>query len=156
MVFGGKKFSDRILEALSGMADPKRKRGNVAGEATSAHDEAEAERIAMAGLRALGVPTEAAQLHGKGKWVEETALVAVLIRQRTGVKNRWVAGRLGMGHEGNVTRAIRRVNEHPVRKIKLARLEAMLVSRDRPFGLTLWKSGLILLADPFDVLNSYP
>ena len=127
---GERSFSDRILEALSGIADPKRKRGSVAGEAASAHDEAEAERIAMAALRALGVPTEASQLHGKGKWVEETALVAVLIRQRTGVKNRWVAGRLGMGHEGNVTRAIRRVNEHPVRKINLARLEAMLVSRD--------------------------
>ena len=57
-------------------------------------------------------------------------MVAVLIRKRTGVKNRWVAERLGMGHDGNVTRAIRRVNEHPVRKIKLAKLEAMLVSRD--------------------------
>jgi len=127
---GERSFSDRILEALSGIADPIRKRGSVAGEAASAHDEAEAERIAMASLRALGVPTEASQLHGKGKWVEETALVAVLIRKRTGVKNRWLAGRLGMGHEGNVTRAIRRVNEHPIRKINLAKLEAMLVSRD--------------------------
>lgn len=54
----------------------------------------------------------------------------VLIRKRTGVKNRWVAERLGMGHEGNVTRAIRRVREHPMRKAKLANLEAMLVSRD--------------------------
>ena len=115
---------------MTEITDPKRKRGSVAGEAASAHDEADAERIAMAALRAPGVPTEASQLYGKGKWVEETALVAVLIRQRTGVKNRWVAGRLGMGHEGNVTRTIRRVNEHPLRKINLARLEAMHVSRD--------------------------
>ncbi|NQW99393.1 hypothetical protein HQ447_01950 [bacterium] len=50
----------------------------------------------------------------------------------TGVKNRWVAERLGMGHDGNVTRAIRQVNEHPVRKSNLSKLEAMLVSRD-PF-----------------------
>ena len=84
----------------------------------------------MAALRALGIPTEVSQLHGKGKWVEEAAWVAVLIRQRTGVKNRWMAGGLGMGHEGNVTRAIRRVNEHPIRKSNLAKLEAMLVSRD--------------------------
>lgn len=103
---------------------------SVAGEAASAHDEAEAERIALVALRARGIPTEAAQLHGKGKWIEETTLVTVLIRKRTGVKNRWVAERLGMGHEGNVTRAIRRVNEHPVRKSNLANLEAMLVSRD--------------------------
>jgi hypothetical protein len=118
------------MDSLSGIASPKRKRGSVAGEAASAHDETEAERIAVTALLALGIPTEASQLQGKGKWVEESTLVAVLIRKRTGVKNRWVAERLGMGHDGNVTRAIRRVNEHPVRKINLAKLEAMLVSRD--------------------------
>ena len=127
---GEKGFAEKVLESLSGTAGPKRRRGSVAGEAASAHDEAEAERIAMAALLALGAPTEASQLRGKGKWVEETTLVAVLIRKRTGVKNRWVAARLGMGHEGNVTRAIRRVNEHPVRQVNLAKLEAMLVSRD--------------------------
>ncbi len=127
---GERSFSERVLEALSGIADPKRKRGSVAGEAASAHDESEAERIAMAALHALDAPTESSLLQGKGKWVEETTLVAALIRKRTGVKNRWVAARLGMGHEGSVTRAIRRVNENPVRKINLANLEAMLVSRD--------------------------
>ncbi|MEO5714155.1 MAG: transposase [Luteolibacter sp.] len=127
---GEKGFSEKVLEALSGVVRPKRKRGSVSGEAASAHDAAEAERIAVAALLALGLPTEASALHGKGKWVEETTLVAVLIRKRTGVKNRWVAERLGMGHEGNVTRAIRRVSEHPARKVKLADLEAMLVSRD--------------------------
>ena len=66
----------------------------------------------------------------KGEWVDETAVVAALIRKRTGVRNRWVAERLGMGHEGNVTRAIRRVNEYPAWKSRLADLEAMLVSRD--------------------------
>jgi hypothetical protein len=42
-------------------------------------------------VAALNIPTETSQLVGKGKWVEETAVVAVLIRKRTGVKNRWVA-----------------------------------------------------------------
>ena len=127
---GEKGFAEKILEALSGTAGPKRQRGSVAGEAANAHDEAEAERIAMAGLLALDAPTEALQLHGKDKWVEETTMVAVLIWKRTGVNNRWVAARLGMVHEGNVTQAIRRMNEHPVRQLKLAKLEAMLVSRD--------------------------
>jgi hypothetical protein len=72
-------------------------------------------------------------------WVEEKSLVAVLIRKRTGVKNRWVAGRLALGHEGNVTRAIRRVSAYPVRKNRLAKLEAMLVSRD--FGETRIERG---------------
>ena len=82
----------------------------------------------------LNAPTKAWQLFGKGKWVDETSVVAALIRKRTGVRNRWVAERLGMGHEGNVTRAIRRVNEYPSWKSRFANLEAMLVSRD-PFGL---------------------
>ena len=40
---------------------------------------------------------------------------------------------MGLGHEGNVTRAIRRVNEHPPWKSRLRDLEAMLVSRDWPY-----------------------
>lgn len=37
----------------------------------------------------------------------------------------------GFSHdEGNVRKAIRKFNENPVRKTNLAKLEAMLVSRD--------------------------
>jgi putative transposase len=127
---GERSFAEKVLEALAGGARPKRRKGSVAGAAARAHDEAEAERIALAALRALDAPTEASQLFGKGKWVDETAVVAALIRKRTGVRNRWVAERLGMGHEGNVTRAIRRVNEYPAWKSRFADLEALLVSRD--------------------------
>jgi REP element-mobilizing transposase RayT len=127
---GERSFAEKVLEALAGGARPKRRKGSVAGAAARAHDEAEAERLAVAALRALDAPTEASQLFGKGKWVDETAVVAALIRKQTGVRNRWVAERLGMGHEGNVTRAVRRVNEYPAWKSKLLSLEAMLVSRD--------------------------
>ncbi len=129
---GERSFAEKVLEAIAGGARPKRRKGSVAGAAASAHDEAEAERIAVAALRAMDAPTEASQLFGKGKWVDETAVVAALIWKRTGVRNRWVAERLGMGHDGDVTRAIRRVNEYPAWKSKLLSLEAMLVSRD-PF-----------------------
>ena len=127
---GERSFADKVLEAIASGASPKRRKGSVAGAAASAHDEAEAERLTVAALRALNAPTEAKQLSGKGKWVDETSVVAALIRKRTGVRNRWVAERLGMGHEGNVTRAIRRVNEYPSWKSRLRNLEAMLVSRD--------------------------
>ncbi|HEX7261210.1 MAG TPA: hypothetical protein VF258_05290 [Luteolibacter sp.] len=63
---GEKSFGDRLLEALAPDAGRKRKKGSVSGAAASAHDEAEAERIAMAALRALDVPTQAEQLQGKG------------------------------------------------------------------------------------------
>jgi putative transposase len=127
---GERSFAEKVLESLAGGVRPKRRKGSVAGAAARAHDEAEAERIAVVALRALDAPTEASQLLGKGKWVDEAAVVAALIRKRTGVRNRWVAERLGMGHEGNVTRAIRRVNEYPAWKSKLMSLESMLVSRD--------------------------
>ena len=127
---GEETFGKKVLDALSGTAGPKRRSGSVAGEAASAHDQNEAERLAAAALQALGLPSKTSELEGRGIWIEEKALIATLIRKRTGVKNRWVAGRLAMGHEGNVTRAIRRVNAHPSRKRDLAKLETLLVSRD--------------------------
>ncbi len=127
---GEKSFAEKILKSISATIAPVRKRGSVAGEAASAHDAVEAERIAVAALLGLGAPTDAVSLERKVKWVEETALVAVLIRKRTEVRNRWVDERLAMGHEGNVTRAIRKVNESPEWKARLMELKAMLVSRD--------------------------
>ena len=130
---GEKSFAEKVLAALAGITRPKRKTGSVGGEAARAHDETEAERIAVRALAALNLPAEPAQLAqlaGKGKWVEQKAWIAALIRKQTGVKNRWVAGRLGMGHEGNVTRAVRRAREQPTGSKQLAKLESMLVSRD--------------------------
>lgn len=127
---GEKTFAKKVLDSLSGAVEPKRKNRSVAGEAVRAHDQNEAERIAVAALRKIGLPEMTSELEGRGKWNEEKALIATLIRKRTGVKNRWVAGRLAMGHEGNVTRAIRKVEGNPVLKSKLAELELMLVSRD--------------------------
>jgi len=127
---GEKSFARKVLDSISGITGQKRKNGSVAGEAARAHDHNEAERIAVAALGNLGLPVEVSELEGRGRWVEEKALIAVLIRKRTGVRNRWVAGRLAMGHEGNVTRAIRRVNGSAAWTSKLGDLEAMLVSRD--------------------------
>ena len=55
--------------------------------------------------------------------MEEKALLAALIRKRTGVRNAWVASRLAMGHEVMVTRAVRRVRERRELGKKLADLE---------------------------------
>jgi putative transposase len=125
---GEKSFAGKLLDSLSEITKPKRKKGSVAGVAARAHDENEAERLAVFALGRLGLPEDASGLEGRGKWIEEKALIATLIRKQTGVKNAWVAGRLAMGHEGNVTRAIRRVNDDPARKSKFAELEKMLVS----------------------------
>lgn len=122
-------ISSKVLEVLADGACPKRGKGSVPGGAARAHDEAGAERMAAAALRMLKAPTEASQLFGKVKRVDETAVVTAPILKRTGVGT---AGwrRLGMGHEGNVSRAIRRVNKYPAWKSKLESFEAVLVSRD--------------------------
>ncbi len=64
----------RDLESLAGGARPKRRKGSVAG----------AKRLVVAALRAMDAPTEASQLRGKGKWVDETALVVRLAPARRG------------------------------------------------------------------------
>jgi REP element-mobilizing transposase RayT len=108
---GEKSFGERVLESLAGVVRPARKKGSVAGTAARAYGEAEAERLATAALAALELPSSGRELAGRGKWSKEKALVAALIRKRTGVLNSWIARRLGMGHEVSVTRAMRKVRE---------------------------------------------
>jgi putative transposase len=108
---GGKGFAAKILESLATATHPKRRKGSVGGAAALAHDAAEAEKIVAGGLSALGMPEDAAKPLKRGKWRQQKTLLAALVRQRTGVGNAWVAARLGMGHEMNVTRATRRARE---------------------------------------------
>ncbi len=89
---------------------------------------AEAERLAKAGLKSMGLPGKAEKLVGRGKWLEEKSVLVSLIRKRTGVRNGWIADRLAMGHEGNVTVALRRVRESPKLMRRLAKLERELGS----------------------------
>ncbi len=59
--------------------------------------------------------------------MEEKALLAALIRKRTGVRNAWVASRLAMGHEVRVTRAVRQLRESPALGKRLAELEIRML-----------------------------
>ena len=127
---GQKGFAEKVLEAISAATRPKRKKGSLGGEAAKAHDHAEAERIAKGGLAALGLPDAAFELRGRGKWTREKAVIAAVIRKRTGVGNLWIAGRLEMGHEGSVTRAVRWVREAKEGRKLEKSLEAMLDYRD--------------------------
>ena len=53
-------------------------------------------------------------------------MVAALVHGRTAMPNRWVAARLGMGHEVNVTRAVRRYREDKKSADRLETLAAKL------------------------------
>jgi hypothetical protein len=62
------------------------------------------------------------------KWKDETEMVAALVRKRTGMPNRWLAERLGMGHEVGVTRAVRRFRDDRKQATRLNELEERIES----------------------------
>ena len=122
---GEESFGEKLLGMLKPEVAERRRKGSVRGEATRAHDvaEAEAERLAKSGLKELDLPRKAEQLVGRGKWLEEKSLLASLNRKRTGVRNAWIAERLAMGGESNVTVALRRVRESKGLMRRLVKLE---------------------------------
>jgi len=128
-VLGEKSFVETVLAALGGQELTARKgKGSVGGEAVKAHDEQEAERLATAALGLLGLPDAAEQLAGRGRWLQAKAVIAALIRKRTGVGNRWIARRLGMGQESSVIRAVRRIKENAAEARKIEDLEKQLTA----------------------------
>jgi len=108
---GEDSFRDKLLDAMASGLRRKRRRGSVTGEAARAHDEAEAERIVRAALAELGVPAARRELAGRGRYRDEKALAAWLVRKMTSAPNAWVAERLVMGHPTSVSRASGRVRK---------------------------------------------
>jgi len=78
----------------------------------------------------LGLPKGRKALEGRGKFRDEKALMASLVRERTGVKNAWVADRLAMRHEFNVTRAVKRVREEKGLRSRFSEFRHMSESWD--------------------------
>ncbi len=72
--------------------------------AQESHGEAEAERLAVEALAALGVSSERKDLEGMRKGDRPKVLVAALLGKRTAVANDWIAKRLIMGHHRSVSR----------------------------------------------------
>ncbi len=109
---------------------PKRKTGSLAGSAARAHDEAEAEQIVSRCLAELDLPAESDLLAGRGRWLDEKALIATIVKTHTAASNAWVAERLAMGHPSSVSRAVRRVRESPRLQRSQRRLVRMLDFKD--------------------------
>jgi hypothetical protein len=138
-LLGEKGFVETVLAALGGqdLAEKKGK-GSVGGEAVKAHDETKADCIATASLALPGLPDDAEKLAGRGRCLQEKAVIAAMIRKRTGVGKRWIARRLGMGQESSVIRAVRRTNEDGSDARKMRGLENRLAAdyRDWPYRLS--------------------
>jgi REP element-mobilizing transposase RayT len=126
---GEPDFGEKLRALLKGAVGSVVRRENLGGGLARAHDEAEAERLAVGALKELGLPVEASGLAGRGRFLEEKALVASLIRKRTGVRLAWVAERLGMGVPASVSRAVRRTREEARMARRLRELERRLQPR---------------------------
>lgn len=123
---GEKDFRD-TLRALVGKVGLKkrRRRGSAAAEIDRDHGERDAERLVVAGLCELGMPSDAAGLAALRKGDERKALIAALVRKRTGAGTDWIAARLAMGHPGSVSRLVGKVAKDPDLTKRRDRLDKM-------------------------------
>jgi hypothetical protein len=81
-----------------------RLKGSQTGEPLREHGVAEAERLLLKALPALGLPVSAEELATLRKADPRKAAIVILLRKRTAVANGWIAERLAMGHASTVSR----------------------------------------------------
>ncbi len=99
---GGEVFRKRMLALLDGVSDKLRARKEVDGDLRQSHDKDRAEEIFQRGLQRLGLKEE--ELSELKKSDARKIAIGRLIRQETAVDNRWIAGRVGLGHVSRVSR----------------------------------------------------
>jgi len=93
--FGSEGFRQKALGLVTGAAR------KPAREILAAHNEQEAERLIVAGLKAVGLRGENLVETAKGD--PRKIAVAATVRRRTPVSNEWLARRLHMGAAGRVS-----------------------------------------------------
>jgi len=103
---GSEEFRDRILEHVDGVLNRGRRK-SFSGDEVAAHDEAAAEGLVCAGLKALDLAGK--DLSELRKLDIRKQVLAWWVRSQTMVGNRWLAKRLEMGDEGNISKTIRTV-----------------------------------------------
>jgi hypothetical protein len=118
------------LLALADQSRSLRQRAPKREEVSRDHGERGAELLMLAAAPELGLPPSAEELAllRKGDW--RKAMLAALIRKRTGASTGWIAGRLGMGHPGSVSRLVGMIRDNTKQSRELEDLEKMLLSGD--------------------------
>ena len=102
-----------------------RKKSRTAGVHES-HGKAEAERLAVEGLAALGISSERKDLEGIRKGDGAKVMIAALLRSTTAVSNGWIAERLCMGHPGSVSRLVVGAGKDAQHESELKKLKKLL------------------------------
>ena len=118
---GEASFKDRLLDQI-GMLLDQRKAESVSGEAVRARTEQAAEQWVQKALRRLELDDTG--LHALPKGAEVKLVMAWWLRCQTTMPRKWIAQRLGMGHETRVTLAVRVVSV--TNRGRLARLRQQI------------------------------
>jgi hypothetical protein len=87
----------------------KHQRSSYSGPAVQDHQRRAAAELLAAGLEAVGLDPQ--ELATTPKTDPRKQAVAWLLRKHTTVSNRWLSSQLNMGHEVNVSQAVRLVRE---------------------------------------------
>lgn len=99
---GGKTFRRKMLALLDATSDKLLARKETDGVLRRSHDEYRAEELLHQGLARLGLAAEELA-HLRKNDVRKIA-IGRIIRRETAVDNRWIAGRLELGHVSRVSR----------------------------------------------------
>jgi hypothetical protein len=112
---------------LRGWVLNRGRRKSFSGEEVMAHDEAAAEGLVYVGLKALDLAGK--DLSELRKLDVRKQVLAWWVRRQTMVGNRWLAKRLEMGDEGNISKVIRTVAR--TRSPAIRRLKKFLIKEAR-------------------------
>ncbi len=119
---GKPDFQQRLI----GLFDKKPRKKTRANGAHESHGKAEAERLAVEALSALGISSDRKDLEGMRKGDGAKVLVAALLKKKTAMGNSWIAERLGMGHHGSVSRLVAAASKSESQERDLKKLIKLL------------------------------
>jgi len=123
-------FRDRLLDLVKKGSKILVKKGSHAAAPIRRHDELEAEKIVMKGLKQFGLVDEAGGLSPSRKGDFRKVALASVIKAHTSVGNEWLAVRLEMGHNRSVSRLIRQGSDADKIKKLCVKLTKMLPCED--------------------------
>jgi hypothetical protein len=127
---GDESFRDRLLGMLGKGSAILKKKCSHSPATLRSHDEAEAESIVQRGKRLFEIED-----HRKGesllrKGDARKVAIAMVVKRKTNVGNRWIAEALEMGHPQSVSRLIKQGNENREIQKDCRKLEKMLECED--------------------------
>jgi len=105
--FGSDDFRKEMVAALDGVMEGKR-RDSFLGDESKKHDDLEAERLVVKGLKQFKLKPE--QLLQINKNDPRKKAIAWFVRKNTSVRNEWISSRLHMGCVSNISRYVSEVD----------------------------------------------